>query len=362
MDVSVIIATRNQKERLRLVLCGLECQTFAKDRFEIVVVDDGCTDGTLEMVDEVVGKGLANARVLTDAPHGGRNATRNRGVAAAEGELAVFLDGDALPAPHLLQQYWDAHELHGERAVLCGEQYCLPDVEYFQDPQTGSLVRDVPMASVLKDFLAARCEEFAVTENTVRSDFAAIEERSQLGGYPQELSRKRQEQVKTVLEERPQTRIAWIALIPHNCAIPRRLLQLAGGFDEEISFHEGWELAYRLQRHEGAPIHRVDASTYHLYHYHPFAEPEAMGREREVRQRAVQYMAQKHEDSRVQLVHFWLGFLQHDPLIPEESLIVDLIELDRQYEELPEAVWREYEIILGNHPSRFPLALLEEQS
>ena len=362
MDISVIIATRNQKERLRLVLCGLQCQTFAKDRFEIVIVDDGCTDGTLEMVDEVVGNGLRHVSVLTDAPQVGRNAARNRGLAAAEGELAVFLDGDALPAPHLLQQYWDGYQLHGERGVLCGEQYCLPDVEYFQDPQTGTLVRDVPMASVLKDFLAVRSEEFAITEEQVRSDFGAIQERALLGGYPQEGSRVRQEQVQRLLAERPQASVAWLALIPHNCAIPRRMLPIAGGFDEEISFHEGWELAYRLQRYEGASIHRIAAATYHLYHYHPFAEPEAAAVEREIRQRAVQYMASKHQDPRIQLVHFWLGYLHHDPLIPEECLIVDLVELDRQYEELPEAIWQEYEIILGNHPSRFPLATLEERS
>ena len=44
-DISVVIATHNQRARLRLVLCGLAGQHFPKERFEIIVVDDGCTDG-----------------------------------------------------------------------------------------------------------------------------------------------------------------------------------------------------------------------------------------------------------------------------------------------------------------------------
>ncbi len=46
VHISVVIATYNQMERLRLALCGLACQRFPKECFEVIVVDDGCTDGT----------------------------------------------------------------------------------------------------------------------------------------------------------------------------------------------------------------------------------------------------------------------------------------------------------------------------
>ena len=361
MDISVIIPTHNQKDRLRLVLCGLECQTFARQRFEVVVVDDGCTDGTADMVREVIQKGLLNTRLLGDGMNGGRNAARNRGLAQADGDLAIFLDGDALPAPDHLEQYWLAHKSLGPAAVLCGHQLSLPDVEYFQDPQTDSLAKGIPIASVLKDFLSVRREEFAITEEMIRNDFDAIREQAQEGGYPLEGSRRRHEQVGELLQERPQASVAWLALIPHNCAVPRALIEAAGGFDEEITFHEGWKLAYRLQRYEGASIHKVEAATYHLYHYHPFSEMEASKGERRIRQQAIEYMATKHNDSRIQLLHFWLGYLSPDPFVPEEALIKDLIEFDRRYQELPEDQWHEYELILGNHPSEFPVATVEER-
>ncbi|MEW6756552.1 MAG: glycosyltransferase, partial [Candidatus Latescibacterota bacterium] len=51
MDVSVVIATYNQKERLRLVLRGLAGQTVPMADFEAIVVLDGCTDGTEAVVE-----------------------------------------------------------------------------------------------------------------------------------------------------------------------------------------------------------------------------------------------------------------------------------------------------------------------
>ena len=48
MDISVVIAAHNQRDRLRLVLSGLAVQTFSEGPFEVIVVDDGSTDGTGE--------------------------------------------------------------------------------------------------------------------------------------------------------------------------------------------------------------------------------------------------------------------------------------------------------------------------
>ena len=98
MDISVVIATHNQQERLRLVLAGLRGQTAPAVRFEVVVVDDGCSDGTAEMLDEVSRQ--MDLKVVRLWP--GRCRARNRGVEAAAGELVAFLDGDALPHPQWL--------------------------------------------------------------------------------------------------------------------------------------------------------------------------------------------------------------------------------------------------------------------
>jgi glycosyltransferase involved in cell wall biosynthesis len=48
--VSVIIPTHNRQMYLRLTLDALARQTYSVDRFEVVVVLDGCSDGSVEML------------------------------------------------------------------------------------------------------------------------------------------------------------------------------------------------------------------------------------------------------------------------------------------------------------------------
>ncbi len=345
-EISVVIPTYNQQERLALVLCGLAKQTLPSDRFEVVVVDDGSTDETAQVL---AGAGLPNLRVLSEGPNRGRNRARNRGIAVAAGELVVFLDGDALPAPDLLAVYLDAYRQRGPRALMCGFQYCLADLEYYQDPRTGAAVdRSVP--SVMKDYLEAHRLEMVVTEEMVREDFPAIHARAVEGGYPFPESRKRQEQVWSLFRQLPQTAVGWLGFIPHNGAVPRLLLEAAGGFDEEIPFSEGWELAYRLGRRHQALIGPVPANSYHLYHYHAFVEPEKAHEEAWVRYRAVEHMVRKHHDVRIRLLYFWFAGLWPDYLIPEEAVVPNLVELDRLYRELPDEQWQQYQLILEHHP------------
>ena len=356
MDVSVVIPTRDQKERLRLVLCALLGQTLSLDRFEVLVVDDGCSDGTAAMVMAESLSGLPNLRLLqSSADARGRSAARNAGIGEAQGELVVFLDGDALPSPDLLEAHWAAYRDHGPKVIGCGLQYVLPELEYFQDPQTGSLMQNVPIPSVMKDFLSVRREELIITEEMVRDRFDAIHRRAYRGSYPNEGTQQRQDEARQLLRQRPGSSAAWVAFIPHNGSVPTALLRQAGGFDEEISFSEGWELAYRLQRQFGTRPVPTDARSYHLYHHHPFDNPEGAREETQTRQRAVEYMAIKHGDSRIRLLYFWFAHLWSDAYIPAEAVVQDLFEFDRQYQELPEDTWDEYMLVLANHPSHFPL-------
>ena len=353
VDISVIIPTCNQEERLRLVLCGLESQSLPGDRYEVIVVDDGCTDGTRDMVAERMTQGRGHLRFLPAHPRKGRSAARNRGLEAAAGELVVFLDGDALPAPDLLDRYRLAFEEHGPECLLCGMQYSLAELEFFQDPQTGELASDVPVASVVRDFVGVRRHELVVTEEMVVNDFDAIRARAREGGYPFEESKRRQEEARELLRERPDGECGWLAFIPHNGGGSRAQLLQAGGFDEDIPFNEGWELAYRMRRHHGCRIRSVPADTYHLYHYHPFLDPEGGKREGQIRYRAIEYMVDKHDDDRIRLLYFWYAHLWPDYYIPQEALVTDLLEFDRLYSSLSFETWRQYQVILKQHPSQF---------
>jgi len=346
MDISVVIPTHDQRERLRLVLCGLLQQSFAADRFEVLVVDDGCSDGTWDALQDTP---LENLRWIRRMPNVGRNRARNLGIAEARGQLIVFLDGDALPEPDMLTHYWRAFEVWGDQTVFCGLQYCLPELEYLADPQRGVLM-DRVMPSVLKDYIAANKNKMVVTQDMVRDDFNAIQLMAKEGGYPVAGSKERQEEVLELFAMVEAPECAWLGFIPHNGAISRCLLDAHGGFDEKISFFEGWELAYRLQRCAGASVRPVNAASYHLYHYHPFKDPQAGQEETQVRFCAIEHMVDKHGDERLRLLYLWFAHLWPDSWIPAEAVVPDLVEFERRYREAPAALWDEYRVVLENHP------------
>jgi glycosyltransferase involved in cell wall biosynthesis len=104
MEISVIIPTYNNRDVLRETIRALCEQTPAAGLYEIVVVDDGSTDGTAEMVAELSAGAGAVIRYATQANRG-RSAARNLGVTVAQGRIVVFLDSDLWATPTLLAEH-----------------------------------------------------------------------------------------------------------------------------------------------------------------------------------------------------------------------------------------------------------------
>jgi glycosyltransferase involved in cell wall biosynthesis len=101
---STIIPVHNRRE---LVVPAIESalnQTFSDQ--EIIVVDDGSTDGTADVVSRRFGE---KVRLLRQA-NAGPGAARNAGIAAARGEFITFLDSDDVWFPRTLQSYRAAIE------------------------------------------------------------------------------------------------------------------------------------------------------------------------------------------------------------------------------------------------------------
>ncbi len=87
---SVIIPTYNRVDKLRRALESLAAQSFRD--FEVIVCDDGSTDGTAEMVEAFVG--TLTVRYLWNENFGGPARPRNRGISEAKGNWVCFLDAD----------------------------------------------------------------------------------------------------------------------------------------------------------------------------------------------------------------------------------------------------------------------------
>jgi len=93
--VSVVIPAYNAERYIGETLESVLAQTYRD--FEVVVVDDGSTDGTREIV-----RGYGEPVRLVEQPNSGPAAARNRGVREARGEFIAFIDADDLWLPEKL--------------------------------------------------------------------------------------------------------------------------------------------------------------------------------------------------------------------------------------------------------------------
>lgn len=92
-QVSVIVCTRNGSKTIRDCCEGISKLIYPN--YEVIVVDDGSTDGTADILSDY------GFRVIR-TEHQGLSNARNAGLAAASGEIVAYIDDDAYPDPHWL--------------------------------------------------------------------------------------------------------------------------------------------------------------------------------------------------------------------------------------------------------------------
>jgi cellulose synthase/poly-beta-1,6-N-acetylglucosamine synthase-like glycosyltransferase/peptidoglycan/xylan/chitin deacetylase (PgdA/CDA1 family) len=97
--VSVIVPAYNEKEGIAAAVRSLASGDHPGG-IEVVVVDDGSTDGTADIAE---GLGLPNVRVVRK-PNGGKASALNTGVALARHDLIVMVDGDTIFEPDSVRQ------------------------------------------------------------------------------------------------------------------------------------------------------------------------------------------------------------------------------------------------------------------
>jgi GT2 family glycosyltransferase len=99
--VGVVIANWNRKELLRASLDSLARQTYRS--FEVVVVDNGSTDGSSAMVEEMAKIFPVPLRLIANAVNMGFCAANNQGIFSTDAELVALLNNDAEAEPGWLQ-------------------------------------------------------------------------------------------------------------------------------------------------------------------------------------------------------------------------------------------------------------------
>ena len=104
--VSVVIPTHNRLPQLRECLAALTAQTYPCDLLEVIVVADGCTDGTAQRLP--LDRYPFRLHVLSQ-PRSGAAAARNHGAEEAVGTLLLFIDDDVIASTGLVAAHVRVH-------------------------------------------------------------------------------------------------------------------------------------------------------------------------------------------------------------------------------------------------------------
>lgn len=147
--ISVIVPVFNLEEYIVRTLDSIINQTYRD--IEIIVVDDGSTDNTGEIIEKYAKEHFDIVRVIRQKNSGVTNA-RLCGVKAAKGEWIGFVDGDDEIEPDMYEMLLKNAEQYGADISHCGYQMIFADgrINYFHN--TGCLVQQ-DKTTGLKDLL-----------------------------------------------------------------------------------------------------------------------------------------------------------------------------------------------------------------
>ncbi|MGI6086079.1 MAG: glycosyltransferase [Acetivibrionales bacterium] len=116
MKASIIIPSYNANERLYLNLKALNCQSYDGDDVEVVVIDNGSFDNTIQMLENFELK--YPMKIVRIEKNKGIAYGRNEGILRSEGEILIFHDSDMLASKDFIKQHLDAHKR--PNMVVCG--------------------------------------------------------------------------------------------------------------------------------------------------------------------------------------------------------------------------------------------------
>ncbi len=184
--LSIIVPAYNAERTVLKTIESVQKQTFSD--FELILINDGSTDHTLELLDTVKDPRLK----IYSYQNGGVSVARNRGIAHAKGEFIAFLDTDDLWTSDKLELQVAALQQHPEAGVAYSWTY-------FMDEQGKSFHADEPI--------------------TFEGDVYA----ELLAGY--------------------------FLRSGSNSLIRRQALESVGEFDPTLTHGEDWELSLRLAAH-----------------------------------------------------------------------------------------------------------------
>ncbi len=115
--ISVIVVTWNRRELLRAALESLQAQAGVE--FEVIVVDNGSTDGSVEMINSFFTE--FPLRLIRNSDNRGFCAANNQGIAVARGQFVALLNNDAEAEPNWLYELCRAGDERSEIGMVASK-------------------------------------------------------------------------------------------------------------------------------------------------------------------------------------------------------------------------------------------------
>ena len=103
INVSVIIPVYNNSDGLKKVLESLVQQNFPNNEFQIIIADNGSSDGSLDVAKEYRGNYPQLVNYVIEDKIQSSYAARNKGIGVAKGQVLAFTDSDCIPAKDWLR-------------------------------------------------------------------------------------------------------------------------------------------------------------------------------------------------------------------------------------------------------------------
>lgn len=120
--VSIIVPVYNGERFIKKCIESLQQQSLQD--IEILIVDDGSTDRTQEMIEPF----LCDNRIhLIKKENGGPGSARNTGIEYAKGKYIAFMDCDDKPAPSMYQELYNAAQINKSDSCMCGYRKIFED-------------------------------------------------------------------------------------------------------------------------------------------------------------------------------------------------------------------------------------------
>ena len=238
LGVSVVIPTYNRKALLEKTLLSLSKQLLDKSQFEVIVVDDGSSDGTDLLVKSF--QSDMSVQYFFQEDLGFRVAqARNIGINVANFSVILFIDSGVIVSPRLLQKHLELHDKE-PKLVVIGLSHGVNEYDMEHADEMEEIVKN----------------------NTLENALLELKQLPHLWDCRTAFLNSIQYQLNN-------TAIPWILFWTSHVSVSSAEVKAIEGFDEWFQSWGGEDVELGLRLHQAGCIYKVISDVESIHYPHP---------------------------------------------------------------------------------------------